>query len=472
MSAAIHFARGAGGLLTAALCFAPLAYGATRPQALWLLIALLGGAALCWVAGLRVSRRWPPAPPFLLLGLGLLALSLLPWLGLFVFTPAAEFTAAHFARLTARWPASIIATDAGALIALAAGLGLALWIVADLARHRRWLLVFTTAMVATAVAVTLIAFLQLNTRAAGIYWAEAGRLPGRFWGTFFHHTSAGAYLNTAWPLAAGLAVVGAWGRTKLGLIAAGLALILLLGAHATHLARFASLAALLTIPLFIWRFKMLQSRRNQLVVVLGFATIFALGLAGGRWSELGERWRMLSPGPTRPVQPIPAESAWPALVRADLLIPNVYNPGAFGDRGEAQRTAVRALAARPFTGHGPGNWRGAAGQHSQDPFVRSFYLHLQFTHADFLQAGVERGLAGGLSLLLLLGGGLAAALLAPPVTDPLILTLGFCAAAGLTLVLLQSLFDFPLQIPAVALSAHVLAGLGWARTSLPLTATS
>jgi O-antigen ligase len=148
-------------------------------------------------------------------------------------------------------------------------------------------------------------------------------------------------------------------------------------------------------------------------------------------------------------------------------MPNLYNGGAFGDRGEAQRTAGRAIAARPFTGHGPGNWSGAASRHTSDPYVRSFYLYLQFAHEDFLQTWAEWGAAGFASLLLLLPGAVIAAWWSAAPSDPLSSTLALCAAAGLVTVLLQSLLDFPLQIPAVALNASVLAGLCWGKFHHP-----
>jgi O-antigen ligase len=99
--------------------------------------------------------------------------------------------------------------------------------------------------------------------------------------------------------------------------------------------------------------------------------------------------------------------------------------------------------------------------------VRSFYLYLQFAHDDYLQAGVERGAAGAAALLLLLPGAVAAGWRRPAAGDPLRAALAPAAAAALAAVLVQALVDFPLQIPAVALSAAVLAGLAWSAALPP-----
>jgi hypothetical protein len=61
----------------------------------------------------------------------------------------------------------------------------------------------------------------------------------------------------------------------------------------------------------------------------------------------------------------------------------------------------------------------------------------------------------------LLPGAVIAAVRSELIDDRAVSIVVLCAAAGLAMVLLQSLLDFPLQIPAIALNASVLAGLGW-----------
>lgn len=452
------FRLAAGGCLAAALASAPLAWGAVRPAGLWLLIALLGAAALGWCADLLAARRLPALPGVLWLGLAALLVSLAPWLfGVASPTPSPGFTRHHFAEVVQRWPHSRVALDSASALALPAGLGLAFMIAADLGREREWLNVFAVTLVLTAAAVALLAIAQHLSGAPGIYWRNEGRLPGRFWGTFFHHTSAGAYLNTAWPLALGLALVHrAWARPLLAI------LVLLLAAHATHVSRFPQVAALLVGFVLVIRFGLAGSTRRRLVLAGVLAVSALLGAATGRLDEIAERWRHLGENGRSARVAVPPESEWPKLVRDDLLIPNRYQHGPAGDRGEAQRAALRAITARPWTGHGPGNWTAAAAQHSSDPYVRSFFLYLHFAHQDFLQAATERGAAALVALVVLLPGAVIAVCFVRRSATGSSAWLRDCAAAGLGAVLLQSFLDFPLQIPAIALNAHVLAGLAWA----------
>jgi O-antigen ligase len=381
-------------------------------------------------------------------------------------TTPVDFTRTHFERIVARWPHSVVNFDLGSSIAIHAGLGLTLWIVADLSRDRTWLFILASVMVGTAVVVAFIALVQNQTHATGIFWRAEGRMPGRFWGPFFHHTSAGAYLNTVWPLAAGLTLasrraLSSFSAIRWAAVVAGLAFIVLLGAHTTHVSRFPQAAALVALPFLIWSLVRRHSMPRPRWIVSASLGILAIILFAGRTGEIGQRWRLLDFSRPATVLATPPESQWPRLVRDDLLIPNRYNGGAFGDRGEAQRTAWRSIMTRPLTGHGPGNWHSAASRNSSDPYVRSFYLYLQFAHEDFLQTWAEWGVAGFASLLLLLPGAVIVVLWNASTTNPVSFTFALCAAAGLCTVLLQSLLDFPLQIPAVALNATVLAGMCW-----------
>ena len=335
--------------------------------------------------------------------------------------------------------------------------------VADLSQDHTWIVAIAMVLVATAAIVTLIALIQNQLHVNYFFVKNGSKQPGYGWGPFFHHTSAGAYLNTAWPLAAALAALSRRfvpsGRKQLLIATICLAaLILLLGAHASHISRFPQVAALLVVPFFLAGLKssFAMPSRIQLATVIGgiLLVVFTVGRSG----DIAQRWKQLKFSRMSHAEAAPPENLWPALVREDLLIPNRYNAGMFGDRGEAQRAAWRAIGARPLTGHGPGNWLGAVSHYSTDPYVRTFYLYLQFTHEDFLQAWVEWGLPGCISLVCLLTGGLLVMLRFPLPLNSGKTFLSLAAATGLAAVLLQSLIDFPLQIPAVALNTYVLAG--------------
>ena len=456
----------AGLLLAALLVFAPLNFGSTRAGGATVIAAACAAATLLWAASRPGGGRSVRLPVVVVADLALLTLAALPWItGLAAPTPVAAFTQAHFSRVAARWPASLVWPAPAGPLVLTLALAASTLPLLDLARSRGWALAFALAITATATLIAGLALLQNYTHATGIYWRDDGRLPGNFSGTFYHHTAAGAYFNTAWPLAVALTWL-AWDRAgpallRWSLILAGLlAVILLLAAHGSHVSRLPQLLALLVAP-FLLRSRPPRTLRRWIVPAATAAVVVVvLVAAAGRTAEIGARWRMLlAPAPLALLSAPPPAADWPALVRDDLFIPSAARPGLLADRGESWRTALRAIAARPVTGHGPGNWLGAASRHSADPFVRTFYLYLQFTHQDLLQFAVEWGVPAALAWWTLLAGAVVAVLRARAWSGPAHRSLAIAAACGLAAVLLQAQVDFPLQMPAIALNVIVLAAL-------------
>ena len=457
----------AGVVLTGLLVFAPLNFGSTRAGGMEILTAGCTLAVLLWIASLSCGRSGS-VPAGAGASVALLAVAALPWItGLASPTPVASFTQTHFAHVAARWPYSIVWRTPASTLAFTLAAAAAALPLIDLARARGWALTFSVALVATAVAVGLLALLQNYTHATGIYWRDDGRMPGNFCGTFYHHTSAGAYFNTAWPLAAALTWL-AWHRPSAGpatpaLVAAGiLATLILLAAQGSHVSRFPQVAGLLVAP-FLLRSLKIRSARRWLFGAGAVAVVVLLIAIAGRPGDIASRWRlMFNPAPFMTLPTRPPESAWPGLMRADLFIPNAAPSDWLGARGESWRTALRSIRARPLTGHGPGNWMGAASQHTADPFVRTFYQFLQFTHQDLLQFTVEWGLPAMFGWWGLLIGALVAVIRARAWRSPQHRQIAIAAACGLGAVLLQAQVDFPLQMPAVALNVVVLAALCWA----------
>ena len=466
----------AGAVFTGLLVWAPLNFGSTRAGGPELLTAGCAAGTVLWAAARGCDGRPAQIPAVAACAAALFVLAVLPWsLGLYAPTSVLPFTEMHFARIATRWPQSIVWRDPTNAAALAIALAAAVLPLIDLAHERRWLFAFCGALTATAVVVSVIALAQNYTNAPGIYWRAEGRLPGNFCGPFFHHTSAGAYFNTAWPLAVALTWL-AWERVSVGThspalgIGLGLATIVLLAGHTSHVSRFPQVAALLVASL-LWRGLTVRRawRRPLLVAGLAALAVFAgLVAATGRAGDITARWRLVfaaNPAALPRASSTPAE--WPALMRGDLFVPSPLGPGLLGIRREGWLTALRSIAARPVTGHGPANWIGAASHHSADPFVRTFYQFLQFAHQDTLQSAVEWGLPAAICWWLLLVGGAIAGLRASPQFPPARRVLGLAAGCGLLAVLLQAQIDFPLQIPAVAFNAVVLAALGWASARGP-----
>src|SRR6185369_12628389 len=90
----------------------------------------------------------------------------------------------------------------------------AFFALADLARAPAWRFSIAGAMLVSGGAVALLGLLQNATHARGIYWDDSVPMPGAFFGTFFHHTSAGAYLNMVWPLGFAIALQGIRARFR------------------------------------------------------------------------------------------------------------------------------------------------------------------------------------------------------------------------------------------------------------------
>ncbi len=464
---------------TGLIIFAPLNFGSTRAGGTEVLTAGCILASLLWIASVACGG---PRVQFPLGAAGsvlLLFLAAAPWItGLASLTPVSPFTQSHFAHVAARWPYSIVWRTPANTLAFILALAAAALPLIDLARTRGWALTFSVALAGTAVAVGTLALLQNYTHATGIYWRHDGRMPGNFCGTFYHHTAAGAYFNTAWPLAVSLTWL-AWSQsrqvsaTPVLIIAGVVGTIILLAAQGSHVSRFPQVTALLVAPFLLRSLKFGHHSRRWLFAAGAIAVIVLLIAVAGRPAEIRERWQlMFAPARIAPRQVRPPETAWPALMRADLFVAYAP-PGWFGARGESWRTALRSITERPLTGHGPGNWMAAASQNTDDPFIRTFYQFLQFTHQDLLQFAVEWGLPATLGWWGLLVGALFAVVRARAWLGAEHRLIAIAAACGLASVLLQAQVDFPLEMPAVVLNVVVLAALCWAgRTSVLPPATA
>jgi hypothetical protein len=312
-------------------------------------------------------------------------------------------------------------------------------------------------------------------------------MPGAFFGTFFHHTSAGAYLNSVWPLGFALALGAIRSNAESPMVRALIygSLVcsaLILAAHSGHISRFPQLIAAVMLVIFtfwvgLWRvFGEIRGLRRATGIFTGVLLIAVLAFGATRFREINARWGLLNwdglRGGSSAAVHAPVEE-WPALMRDDLFIPSDHRDYPLGDRGAAYATALAAIKQQPFFGWGLGGWTAAAAALSVDPFVRTFYLMVQFTHNDYLQTLVEWGVVGALGWALLIPGAAVNAIRrlgARPSHD----FVGAAAATALIAVLIQSLIDFPLQIPAVQFNVIALAALAWSiptvrlhRSSLP-----
>lgn len=479
----------AGASLAAIVVLVPLAYGGTRPNALTALGWSLHVVMAVWILALAFERRKPDIAPVALWTAA--ALIAYVW-ARYIFFPTggiSPFTQAHFARIYDRWPESVILRTPSRMTLLTSGLVCGFLVAADVTRRTVWRRGLLYSMVTAGVAVTVLGLLQNATQAPGIYWESPRHpMPSQFFGTFYHFTSAGAFLNLTWPLAASMAFFSIRqhfheGKPLLPGVVWGAAATAILLGHLGHVSRFPQVLAAAALLILVFVFRPLAGvtwtwRRSTIMAAVGLilgSGAVCVAVRSGKIHAIRSRWQMLhvfGDGQQGPLPP--ARVAWPSLMRDDLVVPYDHSHYFLGDRGAAYQFAVEAFTIQPFFGYGPGGWISAVSQHTNDPTIGTFYHYLQFTHEDFLQALVEWGIIGAVLGAILLVGGVWAAkrrirmdrvrASTRPEVRPVIIG----ALAALFAVWAQALIDFPLQIPANALYACILLAMCWASAPLQL----
>jgi O-antigen ligase len=139
-----------------------------------------------------------------------------------------------------------------------------------------------------------------------------------------------------------------------------------------------------------------------------------------------------------------------------------------GDYRLAVATCLRMIPKSGLLGFGPGTWSATYPHFTNDTFLRTFYLNLQFAHNDYLQAVVEWGVLGAAAWAFLILGAMDVTVrrLCKNRANNLEVTREEAISIGCALalfgVLLHALLDFPLQIPSIQLYVCVLVGLLWA----------
>lgn len=471
-----------GAALTLIVALAPLAYACTRPGPLHWLSWALHGVAILWILALAIERRAPGGPRVAVAAAGLFIAYV--WVRLWCFDPEpiSDFTLQHFARIYNRWPESVIVRTPRTIALLSSALAAGFLVAMDLTRRTPWRRALLYTMVGAGCAVVMIGLLQNATQAPGIFWETPNRdMPSRFFGTFYHFTSAGAFINLTWPIAASMSLYAfkrhaADGQPLTPAAAwAGVALLLLLG-HVGHVSRFPQVLAAVTLLGLLIYYRPLAYARSA-GKSMGAIAVVAIVLCGvgfwvlqrsGRISDIAARWEMVNIFPTNRLAATPPPRAvWPQLMRDDLVVWHDHSSYFLGERGAAYTFAWECLWRQPVLGFGPGGWLSAVSQYSEDPLIATFYHFLQFTHEDYLQTLVEWGLVGGALIGLLVFGALRSGIhrirvdAKRPIGRPEVPAQIVGALAALFAVLAQALIDFPLQIPANALYACILLAVCW-----------
>ena len=439
-------------LLVAALCFAPWAYGATRPWAIHVLSAILGAVVLMWMAECFVRRRRPDLPWPAVFASGLLFLQA-AWM---TFNAHSAFDAVSMLllptpALAPTLPGSVDGARSRDALMLLAGLFGTFLFCCELAQRPIWRKRLWATFVLVTASIAAFGIVQKigGDAALAWFWEPGKRDPDSNFATFRYRGNAGAFLNLSLPLAAGLAFLAfRKHETPVRKTAWVVALFLIgVGAHLNPSRATGALALLLIIAFVlragwhVWRQRDDDLQPKLLAVQISIATLLLMALVGlsllGRWET---SWNRLGTLGLDPSQRSPTEIYLRMAPEAGLL---GFGPGTF------EAVFPRYQRTHDFGGRAtPEFWTTHSWSHA---------------HQDYLQAVIEWGWLGAALWAVLIFGGVARGAWccgrATAGSSAHWLLLGCLLALGG--VLLHSLIDFPLQIASIQLYCGVLLGICW-----------
>ncbi len=420
-----------------ALFYAPLAYGCTRPEMLPTLYLLLGAGIVLAGAGKVMQRAGLFIPRTAAITIVIL-LTQGWWL-----TASPVFDAIMSAQGGAQ-AASLddvreLSWNAMLMTTLTLGTFVALCDLFAEAALRRFILL------AVAISGVLVAFVGVVLKVGGkplmlyvwkdydVYWTE--------FALYHYHGNAAAFLNLAWPLVLVFARRSYNTTTEafLGKRVVWGAVVLLMGAALIMNASKAGLAiGLLILP---WPFssglKRLQAKTLFALFVGGALILAGVLFASSQLGHEAAFRRILEP----------------AQFKASL-----------GGRLAAYKDYVHAVPSVGAFGLGPGLFQ-VAFPYQNNPLGNSQEGLREYAHQDFLQTALEWGWFGTFWWTVLVAGGLYRGLRAylkrerfASRTERHLVLAGVLGVLG---TLVQSCFDFPLQIASIRLPFLVLLALCW-----------
>ena len=405
-----QFARILGGCLVSALClllaFGPLAFGAVQP---WAICTLELGATFCIV--LWVGRELARGRPVVY------GNALFIPVGLFGVLVGVQL----LAGLTAYW---YVTWQSGLLWA---AYGMILFIATQCLRHTLLVRNVGLFLVTFGFLVALFAIVQQFTWNGLLYWVVPNRYGGMVYGPYVNHSHYAGLMEMLVPLPLVFAMMTHWPKS----LRVWFAFVALIMASTIFLSRslggmFAFAAQMVILGLIV-AFRE-RSRLSALLLLM----IVAL-LVGGLV--------LLSPGGISE--------------RIGRLQDPLAQSGA-GDRLAIVRDSLKMVKARPVLGWGLGTFPEVY------PSFRSFYTNffVNEAHNDYIQLAVETGLVGFTIacwfIALIFRNGLRRTV---HWRTDVCSAVTLAAMIGVSGILVHSLADFNLQIPANAALFFALAAV-------------
>lgn len=421
----------------------PWLYGATTSWAIELVIGMLGLVLAIWVASLLVDRRWPMVPPTLVVIGGLILAQ--GWWMVVNAHAIYDSTFRLFTPVEAIFPAA--AGSADYVLSLtwmlrATALFGVICLVAEIAQRPVWLLRLWYALAIAGGSIATLGLLQKATGARMIFWRPADQWASKtFFGPYFYHANAGAFLNLVLPVIAGLlfwTVVRssrpfartAWATTLLIVVIAILS-------NTSRMAQAVGLLIVMALVAAIIRpaAKIIAGMEKRTLIV-GIFIVALTALAIAQASHLDkplDRWQQFT-------KQLPGDARW-----------------------RANRAAFSALGEAALFGFGPGSFQ-AVFPHYQQASKGRLQGTWRFLHDDYLQTLMEWGWIGSVLIATLFFGGIGIAIRSYrraegwSTRQRILLPCVVLALAG---VLLHAAVDFPLQILSIQLFVATCLGICW-----------
>jgi len=455
----------AGWIITGSLIYAPFVFGSVPTFAIQQLNLALGAAASCWFLDCLLYRKVPKVPIILVL-CGIIALAL----GWFMTWNARSTFAIQSGYLVQTYIHPHRPSLPGALERMTARLTMqrldslfaGLLTASDLARDKLWRKRWVVIIAGTGAAIACFGVAQQAGMATFVA-TRMNQLEGEYFATFNYHGNAGAYMNLALPLSFavclytfetrkpaihrcagaamfGITLIGIMANTSRG--AQAVSILIVIGMGGAAALRFVSHAgSLYRYRKVVW----------PLIALLFVGVVGAVGMHSARNAE---KWREL-----------PSELAKNS------------------SRWQVWRVTVPMAKSAGALGHGPGSFKLLLPQSPmlsdallsrwvlQPRIIPGFPISMwSMAHNDYLQTWVEFGWLGLMLALSVLIGGVTRSLLRIRAkqsnarsADGYVL---FGVTAAVLGVIVNSLFDFPLQVASIQVTVIVLLGICWSSSPL------
>ncbi|MCA1660502.1 MAG: O-antigen ligase family protein, partial [Verrucomicrobiaceae bacterium] len=367
----------------------PWLYGATTAWTIELVSGTLMLVLALWVASLLVDRRWPMVPRALVIIAFLILLQ--GWWMVGNARAVYDSTFGLFAPVRPFLPNATGSVDYVISFAwmLRATLLLGvICLVAEIAQRPLWLLRLWYAIAIAGGSIALLGLIQKGTGAEMIFWQPAAPADvTTFFASYYYHANAGALLNLALPVIAGLALwtVARSARTVPRTVAAMTLLIVVIAvfSNTSRMAQAIGVIIMVVLLAAVTRpaIRMIARAEKRTLVVGVFIvllTVLAIGQAAHLDKPLG-RWQQFT-------EQMPVDGRW-----------------------GANRVAWSAVGDAGSFGFGPGSFR-AVFPHYQEAFKGQVRGTWRFLHNDYLQTLLEWGWVGSALVAALFFGGIGIAI--------------------------------------------------------------